>query len=62
MQRTKKLSIAELKASASISIINQNLDAIKGGLQAAGCHLTLINNVLIDDCTGKPMDPATWNQ
>jgi len=38
------------------------LDAIKGGLQAAGCHLTLINNVLIDDCTGKPMDPATWNQ
>jgi hypothetical protein len=54
MNKNKRLSIEELKANSS-AVINQNLEAIKGGNVAAeGCHLNLVNGVLVDECTGKP--------
>lgn len=63
MQKQKRLSIEELKASAGIAIINQSLEALKGGLKAAAqCHLSVSGDgkTLMDDCTGKPFDASKW--
>lgn len=64
MQKKKKPSINELKGSVSVAIINQNMEAIKGGFQKAEqCHLYVSGDgkTLMDECTGKPMNPDTWN-
>lgn len=51
MLKKQKKSIDELMTIGS-SVITQNLDAIKGGDVAAGCHIWIQGGYWWDDCKG----------
>ena len=59
MQKSKRLSIDELKENASLSVIKQNLDVIKGGMAAGKCHVYTQNNYYYDDCQGGRQEKYT---
>lgn len=59
MQKSKRLSIAQLKEKSGAIEFIQNLQAILGGKAVAkDCHLSPQGGQLIDECTGKA---AVWN-